>query len=38
MDEERGNIKVVNNGGELTRNVDQIRSQTFHNSLLMFTL
>ena len=33
IDEECGNLKVVNDGGELTRNITIRRSQTFYNSL-----
>ena len=35
--EEYGNLKVVNDGGALMRDIEQTRSLMFHNSLLMFT-
>ena len=37
IDEACLDLKVVNDGGELTRNIKQKKNQTFHNSLLMLT-
>ena len=38
IDEECANLKEVSDGGELATNINQEKKQTFHSSLLMFTL